>query len=77
MVAIQAPYVFLEDYLPKEENRPIKHEYRDGHTHAMAGGTDAHNAIAENLFTVLKNHLRGGGCRTFISNIKARIEALN
>ncbi|MFH7242359.1 MAG: Uma2 family endonuclease [Spirulina sp.] len=70
-------YVSPEDYLAAEADRPIKHEYRDGDVYAMAGGTDAHNQIAGNLYTFLRNHLRGSGCRTYFADVKARIEALN
>ena len=77
MIAIQTPDLFPEDYLAEEESSLVKHEYRDGQIYVMAGGTDTHNAIAGNLFAVLKNHLRGSSCRTFISDIKAQIEPLN
>jgi Uma2 family endonuclease len=78
IVAIQSlAYLSAETYLAEEEISPIKHEYVDGQVYAMTGGTDHHNAIAGNLFAILKNHLRGTGCRTFISDIKARIEPLN
>ena len=54
-----------EDYLAAEADSPIKHEYRDGDVYAMAGGTDAHNQIAGNLYALLRTHLRGSGCRTY------------
>lgn len=66
-----------EDYLAAEADSLIKHEYRDGDVYAMAGGTDAHNQIAGNLYALLRNHLRGSGCRTYFADVKARIEALN
>jgi Uma2 family endonuclease len=70
-------YVSPEDYLAAEADSPIKHEYRDGHIYAMAGGTDAHNQIAGNLYALLRSHLRGSGCRTYFADVKAHIEALN
>ncbi|HEY9806318.1 MAG TPA: Uma2 family endonuclease, partial [Candidatus Obscuribacterales bacterium] len=64
-------------YLQMEENSSVKHEYRDGQAYAMAGASDAHVTIALNLATELRNHLRGSGCRVYISDMKARLESLN
>ena len=66
-----------EQYLKTEEKSPIKHEYIDGEIFAMAGASDAHVTIALNLASVLRNHLRGSGCRVYISDMKARIESIN
>ncbi len=78
MVALPASHSLApEDYLAAEAVSPIKHEYRDGKVYAMAGGTDAHNLITGNLYALLRTHLRGGACRTYFADVKARIEALN
>jgi Uma2 family endonuclease len=79
MVALPATHYSLspEEYLAAEADRPTKHEYRDGEVYAMAGGTDAHNLIAGNLYALLRVHLRGGPCRTYFADVKARIETLN
>lgn len=70
-------YVAPEDYLEGETQGPLKHEYRDGEVYAMAGASDTHVTIAGNLFVLLRNHLRGKGCRVYISDMKARIEDRN
>lgn len=62
-----------EEYLEGEQYSDIKHEYVDGHIYAMVGSSSAHNLIAGNLLTLLKNHLRGKPCQAFISDMKARI----
>ena len=67
------PLMTLEEYLELEENSPIKHEYLDGHVYAMAGGTLDHGAIATNIITLLRSHLRGGPCRVYNSDVKVRI----
>ncbi|MGB3310226.1 MAG: Uma2 family endonuclease [Nodosilinea sp.] len=78
MVAASAfHYVSPDEYLAAEADSPIKHEYRDGEVYAMAGGTDAHNFIAGNLYTILRAHLRGSGYRTYALAMKVRIEVLN
>ena len=73
----QQPYLTSEEYLQMEEHSPIKHEYIDGQIYAMVGANDAHVTIAGNLFALLRNHIRGTGCRIYISDMKARIESLN
>ncbi|HAX78943.1 MAG TPA: hypothetical protein DCY88_24730 [Cyanobacteria bacterium UBA11372] len=67
-------YISPEEYLAGEEISPIKHEYIRGEVYAMAGANDAHVTIAGNIFALLRNHLRGSGCRVFISDMKASIE---
>lgn len=66
-----------EEYLQLEATSDIKHEYFDGDIYAMAGATDTHITIAGNIFALLLSHLRGSGCRVYISDMKVRIEAKN
>jgi Uma2 family endonuclease len=73
----QQPSLTPEAYLQMEEHSPIKHEYIDGYIYAMVGANDAHVTIAGNLFALLRSHIRGTGCRVYISDMKARIESLN
>jgi Uma2 family endonuclease len=73
----QNSHLTPEEYLQLEETSSIKHEYIDGEVYAMAGATDAHVTIALNIAILLRNHLRGSGCRVYISDMKARIESKN
>ena len=66
-----------EEYLQLEAKSDIKHEYIDGEIYAMAGATDIHVTIALNIAILLRNHLRGSGCRVYISDMKVRIESKN
>lgn len=70
-------YISPETYLEVEQDSPLKHEYRQGQAYAMAGASNAHVLIAGNLFAMLRNHLRGSGCLTYISDTKAHIESIN
>ena len=70
-------YLSPDDYLQWEDNSDIKHEYINGEVYAMAGASDAHVTIVGNLFALLLNHLRGSGCRVYISDMKVRLETLN
>ena len=73
----QQPQLTADEYLQMEAQSPVKHEYIDGQIYAMAGASDPHVTIAGNLFALLRSHVRGSGCRVYISDMKARIEALN
>jgi Uma2 family endonuclease len=66
-----------EEYLQMEEQSPVKHEYINGQINAIAGASDPHVTIALNLATLLRSHVRGSGCRVYISDMKASIESLN
>ena len=73
----QKPYLTPEEYLQLESKSDLKHEYFDGEILAMAGATDTLVTLAGNIFALLLNHLRGSGCRVYISDMKVRIEAKN
>lgn len=66
-------YLTSDDYLQLEAESRIKHEYIDGEAYAMAGASDHHVTIAGNLFALLRSHVRGTGCRVYISDMKARV----
>jgi Uma2 family endonuclease len=77
MIASPQSPLSPDEYLQLEAQSVIKHEYIDGYAYAQAGATDAHNTIAGNLFALLRAHVRGTGCRVYISDMKARIESRN
>jgi Uma2 family endonuclease len=56
MIAV-THYISPQDYLNIERDNPVRHEYRHGLVHAMAGGTDNHDRIALNLLTLVNLHL--------------------
>ncbi|MBE9156988.1 Uma2 family endonuclease [Nodosilinea sp. LEGE 06152] len=70
-------YLTPEDYLRLEAESLTKHEYFDGEIYARDGARDGHVTIAGNLAALLRSHVRGTGCRVYISDMKARIEARN
>ncbi len=78
MVASPQPnYLTPEEYLQMEEKSDIKHEYIDGEIYAMTGALDPHVTVAGNLFALVRSHVRGSGCRVYISDMKAQIEKAN
>ncbi len=64
-----------KDYLEGEKVSPIKHEYIRGEVYAMVGGSKAHDTITLNLLSLLRNHVRGSGCRVHTGDLKVYIEA--
>lgn len=77
MVALPDQSLSVDAYLQLEAKSPIKHEYIDGKVYAIAGASDSHVTIALNLASLLRAHVRGTGCRAYMSDMKACIEARN
>lgn len=65
----------LADYLQNEEQSPFRSEYFRGELFAMAGTSDVHNKIAQNLTFSLRLATRGGPCDLFIENLKLELQA--
>lgn len=62
-----------EDYLALEVRSPVRHEYVCGDVYAMTGASLRHNVITLNIAALLRAHLRGTPCRTFVADAKLRI----
>ncbi|MBW4537691.1 MAG: Uma2 family endonuclease [Myxacorys chilensis ATA2-1-KO14] len=62
-----------QDYLDWEAQQPLKYEYINGEAYAMTGGSLPHTSIALNLASALKSHIRGRGCKVFMSDAKVGI----
>ncbi len=71
--AEQHDYVSVEDYLAAEELSEVRHEYLGGLVYAMAGETRAHNTIALNLAVAIRQHLKGGPCKAYMSDIRVNL----
>lgn len=77
VASLSTDYVSAAVYLSEEVESPCKREYRDGLIYAMAGASNNHVTIALNLATALRSHLRGSGCRAFISDTKVHVQSRN
>ncbi len=66
--------ITVEEYLKLEQDAEIRHEYVAGQIYAMAGASEAHNLIVGNIFALLRPHLRGSSCRTFVSDMKVKVK---
>jgi Uma2 family endonuclease len=71
---IDVNFLTVAEYLEGEQVSEIKHEYVCGQIFAMSGASRSHNLIAGNIYALLRNHLRGSRCRTFISDMKVRLK---
>jgi Uma2 family endonuclease len=67
-----------DEYLAWEERQDTKHEYIRGEVYevyGMVGARDAHVTVSLNVATLLRAHTRGTPCRTYIADMKLRVEA--
>jgi Uma2 family endonuclease len=60
----------LDEFLAWERDQPKRYEYAGGVVTMMTGGSLDHSTIASNLWTVLRDQLRGGTCRAFRGDTK-------
>ena len=63
------------DYLIWEHDQPERHEYVAGEVFAMVGVRDRRNVIALNLAALVRPHLKGSPCKTYLSDIKLEVSA--
>jgi len=64
-----------DDFLAWDRTQLVRHEYVCGEVFAMAGAGEAHVTLALNVAMALRQHLAGTPWRTFITDMKLRVEA--
>lgn len=67
----------LEEYLNMQWENGNKYEFWDGELVSMAGTTLNHNKIVGNLYSSIRNAIKGKGCGTFILDILLGIKKRN
>jgi Uma2 family endonuclease len=72
-MAVPVFYLTETEYLDAEQSSQHRHEYIGGQVFAMAGGSREHNIICLNIASLLRSHLRGSGCTTFMADMKVKI----
>jgi Uma2 family endonuclease len=65
------------DFLAWDATQTTRHQYLAGEVFAMAGAGERHVTAALNVAMALRQHLAGTPCRTFITDMKLRVEAAN
>jgi len=64
-----------QDFLAWDATQSLRHEFVAGEVFAMAGAGEAHVTVALNVAMALRQQLAGTPCRTFITDMKLRVEA--
>jgi Uma2 family endonuclease len=72
--AVQLP-MSADEFLAWDATQTIKHEFVRGEVFAMAGAHEAHVTATGNVYNALRQHLKGSPCRTFLADMKLRVEA--
>ncbi|MEY3294561.1 MAG: hypothetical protein RLZZ451_609 [Pseudomonadota bacterium] len=65
------------DFLAWDATQTTRHEFVRGEVFAMAGVGERHVTVSLNLAMALRQHLAGSPCRTFITDMKLRVEAVD
>jgi Uma2 family endonuclease len=72
------PQLQFTDWLAAERaSDQGRTEFLDGEVFAMAGGSEAHNLIAGNVYGELRTAFKGRPCYVYSSDMKVRIESAN
>lgn len=71
--ALKYNYISQEEYLERERNALVKHEYYDGEIFAMSGASANHNQVYSNLFGEIFYRLKGKGCKPYGSDLRIHI----
>ena len=72
-MSIAKASISQEEYLAGELVSDIKHELIDGRVYAMAGASKNHQRICANVAAEFRQHLKGGPCEAFSSDIKVNV----
>ena len=66
----------IEEYLAFDRQHPDqRYEYSEGTVRMMSGGTINHATIAGNIWSALRQQLRGGPCRPHTADVRVRLTA--
>lgn len=74
-MALEYPQTMtVEEYFHLEEaDTENRYEYIDGQVYILAGGTFDHSTMSGNIYSILRDLLRGKPCRVYNSDIKVQI----
>ncbi len=76
MSTVTPHHVFLyEEYLARERDTGLKHEFLRGQVFARAGGSPEHARLIAEVAFILRSMIDPERCRIFTSELKIRIEA--
>jgi Uma2 family endonuclease len=64
-----------DEFLAWELEQIERHDFVDGEVYAMSGAGEAHVTVTGNVWAALRDRVRSSGCRTFITDMKLKVEA--
>jgi len=73
--AAEQTWTHYQTYLTIERETDRKHEWLDGRTYAMAGGSIAHGQLAAQIIMELGRLASPCGCRVHTADVKIRVRA--
>ena|SRR5579862_5309685 len=68
-----APKFTVPEYLERERQSEVRHEYVNGVILAMAGETPRHNRIAGNVYLKLETEFGDRPCTAFFEGVRVRV----
>ncbi len=71
------PNLTVKEYLVWERDGEVRHDYIDGRTYAMTGGSANHNKLSLRIASILLQMVRDKPCEVFINDMKIRIKEWN
>lgn len=74
-LATQKDVMNRADFLDWETTQTEKHDYWQGEIFNMTGARQVHVNITLNVATLLKQHLRGSGCRAYMADMQLEVES--
>lgn len=74
-MALKKSAMNLDAFLAWEAQQDNRNEFVDGEIYAMVGVRDSHNLIGGNIYSALRRHLKGSGCRVFNLDVKLLVES--
>ena len=64
----------VEEYIAFEETSDVRHEFYNGQLYPMmAGTTDDHNEVKQNVVYALREEFRKRGCKVYDENLKVQL----
>ena len=72
--AVPSPMT-ADEFLAWDTTQTIKHEFVRGRVVALSGAHEAHVTLVGNVYSALRQPLKGSPCRTLATDMKLRVEA--
>jgi Uma2 family endonuclease len=73
MSAVPKTRLTPEQYLAIERKAEFKSEFYNGEMFAMAGASEPHNRIVQNLNIEVGSRLKGSGCHSYSSDMRVKV----